>query len=213
MQNWRMKNILIIAVGIAVGFYLYSQSGSTVGVYSDDGTPRTILFTTGQCGKACDEMRRFLSKRIDFEEHDAFDDGAGHELFETYGGTGFLPYVVMGKQRVTGPDRGGIISSVAAEFGPEKVNERERKALQRNFEANGSPRVVMYATAWCGYCRQAREYFVENDIDYVEFDIEKDRSAKRDFDALLGSGTPLLYHGYARMVGFNKRQVDSQLDL
>lgn len=71
----------------------------------------------------------------------------------------------MGKQRVTGPDRGGVISSVAAEFSLEKVKKKERKALQRNF------------------------------------------------DALLGSGTPLLYHGYARMIGFNKRQVDSQLNL
>lgn len=208
-----MKKILMAAAIIGASYYLYNENGSNVGVYADDGTPRTIFFATEQCGNACDEMRRYLKSRVSFEEHDAFDNGSGHEVYEKYGGTGFVPYIVMGKQRVTGPDRGGVISSVAAEFGLEKVKSRERKALQRNFDASGNPRVVMYATEWCGYCKQAREYFADNGIDYVEFDIEKDRSAKRDFDALLGSGTPLLYHGYARAVGFNKRQVDNQLDL
>jgi glutaredoxin len=208
-----MKKFLMAAAVIAAFYYLYNQSGSNIGVYADNGMPRTIFFTTEQCGNACDEMRRYLKSRVEFEEHDAFDSGSGHELYEKYGGTGFLPYIVMGEQRVTGPDRGGVISSVAAEFGLEKVKKKERKALQRNFDASGDARVVMYATDWCGYCKEARKYFAANGIDYVEFDIEKDRSAKRDFDALLGSGTPLLYHGYARMVGFNKRQADSQLNL
>ena len=208
-----MKKILIAAAIIGAAYYLYNQSGSNVGVYADDGTPRTIFFATEQCGDACDEMRRYLKSRVPFEELDAFDGGPGQDLYKTYGGIGFLPYIVMGKQRITGPDRGGVISSVAAEFGLEKVKNRERKALQRNFDDSGNARVVMYATIQCGYCKQARQYFAQNGIEYVEFDIEKDRSAKRDFDALLGSGTPLLYHGYARAVGFNKRQVDSQLDL
>ena len=208
-----MKKILIVTAIIATSYYLYNQSGSSIGVYANDGTPRTILFTTEQCGKACDEMGRYLKSRVPYEEHDAFDNGPGQELYEMYGGTRYLPYVVMGKQRITGPDRAGIISSIAAEFGLEKVKDKERKALQRNFDQSGNPRVVMYATDWCGYCKEARQYFTEHGIDYVEFDIEKDRSAKRDFDTLLGSGTPLLYHGYARMAGFNKRQVDSQLDL
>lgn len=208
-----MKKLLIAAAIVAASYYLYNQSGSNVGVYADDGTPQTILFTTEQCGKACDEMRRYLKSRVEFEELDAFDSGSGHELYEKYGGTGFLPYIVMGKQRVTGPDRGAVISSVAAEFGLEKVRKKEQKALQRNFDASGDARVVMYATDWCGYCKEARKYFADNGIEYVEFDIEQDRSAKRDFDTLLGSGTPLLYYGYTRVSGFNKRQIDSQLGL
>lgn len=208
-----MNKILIAAAIVAASYYLYNQSGSNVGVYADDGTPRTILFTTEQCGNACDEMRSHLKSRVSFEEQDAFDDGPGQALFKEYGGTRYLPYVVMGTQRVTGPDKAVLISSIAAEFGLEKLKDKERKALQRNFDESGNPRVVMYATDWCGYCKQARQYFAEQGIDYVEFDIEKDRSAKRDFDTLLGSGTPLLYNGYARMAGFNKRQIDGQLDL
>ena len=208
-----MKRILIVAAILAVSYHLFIRTGSNVGVYADDGTPQTILFTTGQCGNACVEMRRHLKSRVAFEEYDAFDSGIGHELYEKYGGNGFLPYLVMGKQRVTGSDRGALISSLAEEFGLEKVKASEQKALQRNFDSSGDARVVMYATDWCGYCKQAREYFADNGIEYVEFDIEKDRAAKRDFDALLGTGTPLLYHGYARMSGFDRNRIDSQLEL
>ncbi len=208
-----MKKFLMVAAAIAASYYWFSEGGSSIGVYADDGTPRTLLFTTGQCGNACDEMRRYLESRVEFEEYDALDGATGQELYREYGGTGFLPYIVMGRQRVTGPDRGAVISSVAAEFGFEKVRKNEHRALQRNFDSSGDARVVMYATQRCGYCRQAREYFADKGIEYVEFDIEKDRSAKRDFDALLGTGTPLLYHGYARMSGFDKRRIDRELSL
>ena len=208
-----MKKILIAAAVLAASYYLYNQGTQHAGAYSDEGAPRTLFFTTEQCGDACNEMRRYLKRRVAFEEYDAFDGGTGRELYEKHGGTGYLPYLVMGKQRVTGPDRGAVISSVAAEFGLEKLSKKEQKALQRYFDPSGDARVVMHATDWCGYCEEARRYFADNGIPYVEFDIEKDRSAKRDFDVLLGSGTPLLYHGYARMSGFNKRQIDSRLNL
>ena len=208
-----MKKILFAAAVLAASYYLYSQSGSNAGAYADDGTPRTIFFATEQCGDACNEMRRYLKRRVAFEEYDAFDGGTGSELYKEYGGVGYLPYIVMGKQRVTGPDRGGVISSIAAEFGLDQLARKEQVALERNFDTSGDARVVMYATDWCGYCEQARKFFAENGIRYVEFDIEKDRAAKRDFDVLLGSGTPLLYHGYARMSGFNERLIDRQLDL
>ncbi len=208
-----MRKLLILAVIAGAAYYLYSRSLAPVGVYAEDGTPRTILFTTAQCGSACDEMRRYLKRRTDFEELDAFDNASGSELYKSYGGTGYLPYIVMGRQRVTGHSPGNVISAIAAEFGPDRVRASERRALQRNFDLVGKPRVVMYATAWCGYCDKAREYFLDNGIDFVEFDIEEDREAKRDYDALLGSGTPLLYFGYARINGFDRKRIEKEFDL
>ena len=208
-----MKKLLIIGAVIAASYYLYGQTGANVGVYADDGTAKTILFTTQHCGEACDEIRRFLKKRTEFEELDAFDNGSGRDLYEEYGGTGYLPYIAMGKQRIEGRDRGKIVSSIAIEYGLEHVKKRERQALERNFDAAGNPRVVMYATERCGYCRAAAEYFTKNGIDYITLDIDKDRSARRDFDVLMGSGTPLLYNGYARLSGFHERLVESALNL
>lgn len=208
-----MKKILIIGAIVAAGYYFLVHSSGPEGVYAADGTPRTLLFTTEQCGRACDETRRFLGRRTEFEEFDAFDNGPGRDLYKSYGGTGYLPYIVMGQQRVTGHNPGTVISAIAAEFGPLHVKSKEREALLRNFHLNGEPRVVMYATAWCGYCTKARQYFVANGIDYVEFDIEKDRAARRDYDALLGSGTPLLFYGFSRINGFNQKRLEEEFDL
>lgn len=72
-----------------------------------------------------------------------------------------------------------------------------------------SPRVVMYSTDWCGYCRRARRYFRANDIDFVDYDIEKDKSAKRRYDRIGGRGVPVILVGDKRMNGFSQRRFDS----
>jgi len=208
-----MGKPLFILLVIAGAWYGWNHFGSVDGAYDDSGEPLTLLFTTGQCGEACDSMRRYLKKRVEFVEYDAFEDEEGRALYKQYGGNGYLPYIVIGSQRVVGPDTGAIVSALAAELGPEGVKEREAQALARHFDGAGDPRVVMYVTDWCGYCRKAREYFVANNIEFTEYDIEKDRKAKRDYDVLKGSGTPLVYQGYTRVVGFNQRQIEESFDL
>lgn len=65
------------------------------------------------------------------------------------------------------------------------------------------PKVVLYSTAWCGYCKKAKAYFRTNNIAFTEFDIEKSASAKRDFKRLGGSGVPLILVGEKRVKGFS----------
>lgn len=63
--------------------------------------------------------------------------------------------------------------------------------------------IVMYATEWCQYCQQTREFFAENGIDYIEYDIEKSAERNREYRDLGGRGVPLvnvggtLVHGYS----------------
>jgi glutaredoxin len=70
--------------------------------------------------------------------------------------------------------------------------------------ASGNVLVELYATSWCGYCRQMRDYFAQNNIQYVEFDIEADAAAAKRHAELGGRGVPLIHvgkqvviHGYA----------------
>jgi glutaredoxin len=65
------------------------------------------------------------------------------------------------------------------------------------------PRVVMYATSWCPYCQQARNYFRQRSIPYVEHDIEKDAAARRDYQAFGGRGVPVIFVDKRRMNGFS----------
>lgn len=64
--------------------------------------------------------------------------------------------------------------------------------------------LIMYTTSWCGYCKKARRYFKRNGIPFNEFDIERDRGAKRDYEALGGRGVPVILLGKERMNGFSE---------
>ena len=63
--------------------------------------------------------------------------------------------------------------------------------------------VVLYATDWCGYCKQARQYFQQNGISFVEYDIEKDQRARNAYDSIGGNGVPVILVGDKRMNGFS----------
>ena len=65
------------------------------------------------------------------------------------------------------------------------------------------PSVVMYGASWCGVCRRARRFFQDQGIPFQEHDIEQDKSAKREFDRMKGTGVPIILVGGKRMNGFS----------
>ncbi len=68
----------------------------------------------------------------------------------------------------------------------------------------GQNDVVLYSTTWCGYCAKTREYFAENNIDYIDLDVEKSEEGRRIYQQMGGNGVPIVVvnndtviHGYA----------------
>lgn len=55
-----------------------------------------------------------------------------------------------------------------------------------------SARVVLYATEWCGYCKQIRRFLDQKGIPYQAVDIEKDAEARKAYEALGGRGIPFV---------------------
>lgn len=55
-----------------------------------------------------------------------------------------------------------------------------------------SAHVVLYATEWCGYCKQIRRFLDQKGIPYQAFDIEKDAQARKAYEALGGGGIPFV---------------------
>ena len=64
-------------------------------------------------------------------------------------------------------------------------------------------KVVLYATDWCGYCKKTREFFKQNNIDYVEFDIEKSAEGNAEYKQLNGRGVPLVIIRGKLIRGYN----------
>ena len=81
-----------------------------------------------------------------------------------------------------------------------------RGSESKSEEVYYSDEVVMYSTSWCPYCREARNYFRENDISFTEYDVEKSSSSMREFKELGGTGYPLILIGENKiMQGFSEK--------
>jgi glutaredoxin len=68
----------------------------------------------------------------------------------------------------------------------------------------GQTDVVLYSTTWCGYCAKTREYFAENNINYIDLDVEKSTEGRTQYQQMGGTGVPIVVvngetviHGYA----------------
>ncbi len=61
-------------------------------------------------------------------------------------------------------------------------------------ELTPRPRVVLYSTSWCGFCRKTRQLLGQLKVDFVEKDIEKSAEARREHAAKAGGrgGVPVL---------------------
>ena len=69
--------------------------------------------------------------------------------------------------------------------------------------AAGQPEVVLYATDWCGYCKQTREFFDANAIRYSEQNIEKSAEARKAHQQLGGRGVPTIVVGDDVVQGYD----------
>jgi len=54
-----------------------------------------------------------------------------------------------------------------------RKKEESRLSVERKEKAD----VVLYTTSWCPYCRKARDYLRARGIEFIEYDIEKDKEA------------------------------------
>lgn len=76
-----------------------------------------------------------------------------------------------------------------------------------------SSSVVLYATDWCGYCKKTRQFFKDNNIAYVEFDIEKSVEGKKEYNQLKGKGIPLVVINGIVIRGYNPSLMKETLQL
>lgn len=73
-------------------------------------------------------------------------------------------------------------------------------------QAHGG-KVIMYATSWCPYCVQAREFLNDNNIEFVEYDIEQSQEGKEQHKRLGGRGVPVFLINGEVVKGFNQSKI------
>lgn len=99
---------------------------------------------------------------------------------------------------------------------PQAARQQPRNREPKDWEiANARKRVpiVMYSTAWCGVCKKARSYFEKERISFVEYDVDKNASARAEYLALNPRrSVPTIKIGNEVIVGFSETSVNRALD-
>jgi glutaredoxin-like YruB-family protein len=89
-------------------------------------------------------------------------------------------------------------------------DESGPSAVQRR----GDPEVVLYTTAWCGWCRKTIAHLDQNGVRYDNRDIERDRQAYADLKRKTGStGVPVIEIDGELVIGFDRNRIDELLGL
>jgi glutaredoxin-like YruB-family protein len=81
-------------------------------------------------------------------------------------------------------------------------------------EAKFNPRIIVFSTPNCGYCRQLKGYLREKGFRYRDVDVSKDAKAADDLVRKTGqTGVPVTLINSRPIVGFNKREIDRALKI
>ncbi len=76
------------------------------------------------------------------------------------------------------------------------------------------PRVLLFTTPTCSYCKTAKRYLRQQNVRFKEIDITRDKSAARDVKRKSGQqGVPVLFIGSKVVVGFDRPKIDKLLGL
>jgi len=197
-----LRFLLVICVAFGA-WKLYQQGNTLAGprVTGADGKPLVILFTGPQCGANCEGIRADLvARKVKFEEVELAspDDKMAIE----YGVTAY-PTTIIGRHKFVGSDAHAMSGVLVDAFGDAVLTRTEKMAMAGHFDTQGHPKVVLYGTKWCGYCRKQRELFAQKGIAFDDIDVEASEQGALAYGALKGNGYPLTYVGYQRYDGFN----------
>lgn len=202
-----MKKLLFIALLAAGAWQLHGTWSAADGAFDANGNPLVRVFVGPGCNKPCEDLKRTIRRRgIPFDVVDVSSpEGRSHGV-DTY------PLTVAGDRRVAGSSTMEVVGLLAEVYGEEVLTAAERRAMRGHFDAAGNPRVVLYGTAWCGFCKRQRALFRDEGIAFVDIDVEASAQGKAAYDALRGFGYPLVYVGYRRFQGYRERDLLAAID-
>jgi len=81
-----------------------------------------------------------------------------------------------------------------------------------NTNTPATKKVAIYTTPTCGYCKMAKEYFKENNIEYEEYDVAADAQKRQEmFDKTQQMGVPVIQIGDQYITGFDKTKIEELL--
>lgn len=99
------------------------------------------------------------------------------------------------------PAAGKSVNATSAEPTPAAKSEAQQ------------PKVVMFSTSWCPSCRNARQFLSQNQVPFIELDVERNQKAAEQMVAIQRArgmregAVPLIVVGNQVFQGFSRMQL------
>lgn len=213
-----MKKILIIvAIGIA-GWQLNDGNIpflSSAGAYDEAGNPVVWLFTVDGCGKPCETSRNQLQRRrVTFEEKliNVNNDDDDDVKFWMRKGRNSFPLIAVGSEVSVGQSSTGLVNALGLNFGDRYLTHNEKILFKKHFYPDGSPKIVMYGAVWCLFCKKLRTEFIDNEVDFIEIDVDGSAQKEKISRTMEIYGYPSTWVGYTRVEGSTLAAVNKVLN-
>ena len=79
--------------------------------------------------------------------------------------------------------------------------------LSEERELLDAPKVEIFVTGWCPYCRKLESFLTKSHINFKRYDIEKDTKAAQLFSRLGGNGVPMARVGSKVIHGYDPQAI------
>ena len=73
--------------------------------------------------------------------------------------------------------------------------------------------VTIYTSSECEYCHEAKAFFKENNIQFTEYNISKDKEARMDIMKRGYRSVPVIMLGDKVIIGFDRAEMSELLGL
>lgn len=74
-------------------------------------------------------------------------------------------------------------------------------------------KVIIYTSEGCRYCHAAKEFFNENNIPYTEYNITKDKEARKELMKKGIMSVPYIIIDGNEVLGFDSYKIKSLLNI
>ena len=74
--------------------------------------------------------------------------------------------------------------------------------------------VTIYTTPTCHFCKMAKDFFAEKNVQYTAYDVSTDAAKREEMIQMTGQlGVPVIVVGDSVMVGFDRERVAGKLGI